>query len=427
MSFEKNFCPSPWFHMRINNSGNYEYCRWAVKGDRQAEPSIRDMTPITWFQKNLSSLRQGLLDGTAQPGCAECQQMELHGKVSGRQRQLLKVGVRVETFQPAMKSSPWLPIFAASQQDGTTDQIPQDWQIDLGNYCNSACLFCMPEYSSRLAAEHKRLEIIETLPPRAWCDDPELLDKFIQVLKDSPSLAYLHFIGGETLITPAFEKILTALIDNNLHHRVSIGFTVNLTVWRQEIVDLLVQFKQINLGMSIECLHPVNDYARYGGKLDKTQQIMEQWISVARAHEWVISLRTTPTILTVLHLDTIYHYARKNNIAVESCNFLASPAFMRPTVLPARYRDSVIQRLEKFVAHETVEQDQVINTRNPHKILSQLIQDAKSYIDYLKTAADESHRLPELVAYLKRMESSRKNSVLDYLPEYEELFRTAGY
>jgi hypothetical protein len=240
-------------------------------------------------------------------------------------------------------------------------------------------------------------------------------------------LAYLHFIGGETLITPAFIKILTALIDNNLHHRVSIGFTVNLTVWRQDIVDLLVQFKQINLGMSIECLHPVNDYARYGGNLNKTQQIMEQWILVAREHEWIISLRTTPTILTVLHLDTIYYYARKNNIAVESCNFLASPSFMRPTVLPTEYRNTVIQQLEKFVDNETAEQDQVVNTRNPHKILSQLIQDAKSYIDYLKTAADESHHLPELVAYLKRMESSRKNSVLDYLPEYEELFRTAGY
>jgi len=35
--------------------------------------------------------------------------------------------------------------------------------------------------------------------------------------------------------------------------------------------------------------------------------------------------------------------------------------------------------------------------------------------------------LPDLVDFVKRLETSRGNSILDYLPEYEELFRSAGY
>jgi len=426
MNLKKYFCPSPWFHMRITNDGSYEFCRWASSYSIDKNDNIRSIEPIEWFQKNLSEVRQGLLSGQALSGCSDCQKMEEHNKVSGRQRQLLKVGVKLDTFTSSMKSSKWLPIFSSSQQDGTTEQYPQDWQIDLGNYCNSACLFCDPYSSSRLAAEQKKLGLIQQLPPRAWCDDPVLLDKFLHALKSSPKLSYLHFIGGETLITPAFKKILSALISMGLHQQVSIGFTVNLTVWDQSTVDMLSQFKEVNLGMSVECLHPVNDYVRYGGKLQKTLELLEKWIMVGKQHDWLISLRTTPTVLSVLHLHTVYQFALDNQISVESCNFLNNPKFMRSTVLPQIYRQAAIDKLQPFTKLTNTD-TQLINTRDPNHYQSQLCQDAVSYVNYLSTSADESHRLPDLISYLKKTESLRNNSVLDYLPEYEELFRTAGY
>ena len=55
------------------------------------------------------------------------------------------------------------------------------------------------------------------------------------------------------------------------------------------------------------------------------------------------------------------------------------------------------------------------------------MQDARSYLNYLESAEDESSRLPDLVVYLKRLEASRGNSILTYLPQYEDIFRSAGY
>lgn len=429
MSLKDSFCPSPWFHTRINNSGNYEYCRWAVKHDRQGLPSIRTQSPVYWFQHGMNSIRQQMLAGERPEGCSECYQVEQHGKVSGRQRQLLKIGVTQEDFEKTMLSSPWLKEFKDSKnRDGSTDQLPQDWQIDLGNFCNSACLFCEPHSSSRLASEFKRIGFIKELPPGAWVDDPASLDMFIDTLERTPRLAYLHFIGGETLITPAFRKILQALVDNNLCQQVSIGFTTNLTTWDSDIVKLLCEFKEVNLGMSVECLHPVNDYARYGSNLATVERMMKRWIDVGRQHGWLMQLRITPTILTVLHLDTIYQFAMTEGLAVESCNFLNDPAFMRPTVLPAQYRQQVIDRLQSWInQHPVTDQEKVINTRDPNRAGTQVLQDAVSYVEYLQNQPDESHRLPDLIQYLKTMEHSRKNCVLDYLPEYEELFRSAGY
>jgi MoaA/NifB/PqqE/SkfB family radical SAM enzyme len=385
------------------------------------------MGPNQWFQENLANIRLAMLQGQPPGECHNCQLMEQHGKVSGRQKQLLKVGVTQQEFVPQIQSSPWLPVFARSMEsNGLTDQLPQDWQIDLGNFCNSACVFCSPHSSSRLATEYQKLGLLKSPVPRSWTDDPNLVAKFMQDLTQAPTLRYLHFIGGETLITPAFKTILQSLIHHGLHRNVTVGFTTNLTVWRQDIVDLLSQFDSVNLGMSVECLHAVNDYARYPSDIEQVQSIMSRWLDKCSELGWLPQIRITPTVLTVLHLDTIYKYALQNKIAVESCNFLDEPHFMRASVLPQNLRNLALAKLQDL-NFEDAAADQIINTRNPDTHRAQLYQDCQSYINYLTHAPDESHRLPELIAYLKILENHRGNCVLDYLPEYEDFFRSAGY
>jgi sulfatase maturation enzyme AslB (radical SAM superfamily) len=429
VSFEKNFCPSPWFHTRINNTGNYEYCRWAVHHDREKSPNVREQNPIEWFQHGMSGVREAMLAGQPVAGCKECYLMEQHGKISGRQRQLLKIGVSLTDFEKTMLSSPWIKVFhESSKTQGTTDQLPQDWQIDLGNFCNSACVFCDPYSSSRLATEFKKIGLINNVPSRAWSDDANVLASFIDMLKKSPSLAYLHFIGGETLITPSFRVFLQSLVDAGLSDNLTIGFTTNLTVWDDHIVSLLEKFHQINLGMSLECLHPVNDYIRYGSSVQDVQKLMQQWIEVAQQQHWLIQVRITPTLLSIAHLDTVYEFAMQHGIAVESCNFLNDPAFLRPSVLPRLWRDQAITKIQSWIDKQDIDHGiSVVNTRNPDFAPQQIIEDAKSYVRYLKDEPDESFRLTELVSYLKLLEKNRGNSVIDYLPEYEEIFRSAGY
>ena len=97
MSLEKNFCSSPWFHMRITNSGTYESCRWQSKdGNTRVNfnNNIQTISPLTYFQKNMAELRTTLLSGKASSVCSDCYTMEQHDKISGRQRQLLKVGIQ---------------------------------------------------------------------------------------------------------------------------------------------------------------------------------------------------------------------------------------------------------------------------------------------------------------------------------------------
>lgn len=415
--------------MRINNGGHYEFCRWAAKdkdNNRMQLPSIAVQDPIEFFQTGMSSIRLELLNGETPTGCQECVEMEQHNKVSGRLRQLLKTGIQTDNFVKTLQSSPWYEKFEQSA-DGTTDLRPVDWQVDLGNYCNSGCVFCYPGSSSKLAKDWLELGLIQTVPPTAWCNNNEYLQKFIQVLVNTPKLRYIHFIGGETLITPAFRTIVQALVDVGVSETVTLGFTTNLTTWDDDLIELLTQFQEVNLGLSIECLHPVNDYLRWPSNINSVRATLDRWVDFAKQHNWLVQLRMTPTVFSVLHLDTIFEYAYQQDIAVESCNFLSHPAYMRPNVLPAEQKQEVVEKLTRWAEQYPRSETRVVNTRSPEFARLHTVQDAYSYIDYLTKQPDESYRLPDLVQYIKQMESLRNNTILDYLPEYEKFLRSAGY
>ena len=112
---------------------------------------------------------------------------------------------------------------------------------------------------------------------------------------------------------------------------------------------------------------------------------------------------------------------------MESCNFLSRPAHLKASVLPAEYRTEIIGEMKQWMEQHPATGATVTNIRNPSVVQTQITQDLQSYINYLENAPDDSALLPDLVEYLKMLESSRGNCILTYLPEYEELFRTAGY
>jgi sulfatase maturation enzyme AslB (radical SAM superfamily) len=416
--------------MRITNSGNFEFCRWQNRSaDTGPVASIFDTDPWEYFQYFMAEIRQTMLQGKPLGFCNNCYQMEKHQKTSGRQRQLLKTGIVTEYFSASTKSSPFYnQFFLSDQSHGRTDLYPVDWQIDLGNYCNGACIFCGPNNSTKLASEYFKLNLISSLPPRNWTDDAAAVDRFVCCLKQTPNLAYLHFIGGETLITPAFKIILSRLVDSGIAKRVSMGFTTNLMTWDPEINDLLSQFKEVNLGLSVECLHPINDYARWPSQINTVKAVLDQWVQFGHKHNWLTSIRTTPTLLSIPHLLTIYQYAWQHNVGIESCNFLTDPAVLRMSVLPQDIRCQLAQEIETWISQQPLAAgNAIVNTRDPNLVRRSILHDAASYVDYLRNAADETHLLPDLVNFLKVREASRNNSILDYLPEYEQFLRAAGY
>ena len=424
--FEKQFCTSPWFSMRIKANGNFAYCRWA---EDHEEHNIKDTNIKEYFQNTLSSYRKKLLDGEFVAGCHVCHAMEKHNKVSGRQKQLLKTGIQHNNLKTLHTSSIIEKLKHSQNNNGHTDMMPVDWQIDLGNYCNSACVMCLPDWSSRLATELYEIGITAEKPQRwVWSDDETCLGKFIDTLDTTKNLKYLHFLGGETTIMPAFKKILKHLVQTEKSKNLIIGFTTNLTTWNEELILLLEQFKEVHVGLSVESLTPLNDYIRWPSNINDVRNTMEKWIECSTTdNSWFVSLRTTPNLLSISEIDRVFEFAFEKNIGIESCHFLYRPECLQIQGLSLDLRSPIIKRLENFIRTHKQDEELILNVRNKLFAKQAVIQDAESLLNFLKNEPYVTTHHKNLITYIKKLEKHRHNRILDYIPHYEKFFTSIGY
>lgn len=408
--------------MQIAQNGDFKYCRWAHDPET---PNIKHTSVAEYFRTGMSDIRTKMLSGHRPSGCSTCYHMEEHGKISGRQRQLLKIGVDTEHWQKSMLSSAWLPVFQSGQTE--VEMAPVDWQIDLGNHCNSACVFCTPWNSSRLATEWHKLGLIKTIPQSDWGDNDKIRE-VADMISTQTQPQYIHFLGGETLITPGFETMLDQLIHQKSHDRVSIGFTTNLTVWPEQVIAKIRQFRHVHVNLSVECFDPLNDYLRWPSQIDQITDCAERWYRLSQNENWYTILRVTPTVLSMYKLLTVYDWAWDHGISVESCNFLFWPEHMRVGVLPRDMRDLALELIDQWLEDHKIENDQCnINARHPDWTRQNILHDLRSYRYYLANEPDHSDCAYDLVKFLKLLESNRNNCILDYLPEYESFLRNHGY
>lgn len=429
------FCSSPWFHIRINPNGNYLPCRWGFN-DTPTGHTVENTTLTEYMNSSvMRSLRMSMLNGEKSDMCQSCYAEDKVNKVSGRQRQLLKSAIRIENFDNTLCASPHFERFKHSLDNaGHTESMPVDLQIDLGNTCNSACLMCTPTYSSKLFSEHVKLHKIEPVLFKAplrqsnWADNPDLLEKFVNELAEIPNIRYIHFLGGETLYLKSFYNVCNMLVEKGLAKNIVMGTTTNCTVYTPELEHIIKQFKEVHLGLSVEAFHPVNDYIRYPSKIEEVTKNIYKFLSLRKDTGLYVSLRITPSALSILHLDTIFEFMLKNDIVAESCNILDDPACLGIGVLPDYILDLAKQKIENFVfIHKlTASAMPIINRRRTdlnRQIISQL---AEEYVRVLSLVLDNKKQ-NDFVKYITAFEQLHNNKILDYLPEYEEFLRSNGY
>jgi len=436
---QDTFCSSPWFHIRIDPQGNFVPCRWAA-GRTTLPYNISNTTILEFVNSDrMRQLRMSMLNGGKDLICSSCYYEDINGKVSGRQRQLNKSGINVINFEKTFCASPHFDSFRQTfDQLGATDFTPVDLQIDLGNTCNSGCIMCIPTYSSRLAADYEKLNTLDPLLFKQfpkytnWTDDPTLVDKFVGELAQLPNIKYIHFLGGETLYLPSFYSICERLIELGLAKNISLGITTNCTVHTTKLENIIREFKHVHLGLSVETFTPLNDYVRWPSKIDAVKENIHKFLDLREATDMHLSLRITPNIFTVYHLSTVFEFMLDNHITAESCNILHEPSCLRIELLPAEIIEKVIADIDSVIEKYNLSSPDttIINRRREDLIdavNTEIIFEYRRFFANYLPPGDVDEQRTELVKFIKAFESIRHNSILDYLPEYEEFLRSYGY
>ncbi len=440
------FCSSPWLHIRIGHSGKFYVCRWADRGQpnfdtQDVELSIRNMSLFEYLNSApMVEIRNQLLTGVKPTACNQCYYQDSFQKLSARKKQLFRSKLDDKnTFELKFKQSPHYEMFKYSQDNnGLTNVQPIDLQIDLENTCNVSCIMCHPALSTKLTTDYVKLhQIAPTVfvdPPRfkCWASDPLLVEKFIADLKQIPNIDYIHFLGGETLFVESFYTICEALIEADLAKNIIVGTTTNGTVYSDRLEKLIPQFRAFHLGLSIESVNPINDYIRYPSEIDKVLQTFSKFYALRKASPTLhLELRITPNIFSIYYLDEVIQYMADNDITAESCYILNNPSMLRIELLPDYLKQQAIQKLVGVAEKNSlVRCPQTPDTRNPaflKQVLSNVIYGYVDFMQDMKLPDNVEEERYKLVQFLKGFETLRKNSILDYAPEFKDFLVSYRY
>ena len=101
-------------------------------------------------------------------------------------------------------------------------------------------------------------------------------------------------------------------------------------------------------------------------------------------------------------------------------------------MLPKGLAEIILSKINSIISkYQLIKSDQVIINRRSNNLISPVISDVifeyKRLLETYQAPTNVEEERHNLVKFVKAFESLRNNTILDYLPEYEEFLRSYGY
>lgn len=237
-------------------------------------------------------------------GCEYCKDVESAGGVSDRMYQNSMDGLTPIDFDPT------------NQIQSVTPRI---LEIYLNNTCDLACLYCRPEYSSKINNELKKygpLSTVNFVSMTPTSQHREYFDEMISWLKENYHHLQRFLIqGGEPFFQKEFYEMMDFLetqSNPNLEFSVNSNLNSKIKVYQDfvsRIKQMLInrKIKRFDITCSIDCWGPQQEFIRFGLSVDQWQKNFEfllqhRWVYINTGHTiTALSLKTMPDLQRLLN------------------------------------------------------------------------------------------------------------------------------
>ncbi len=234
-------------------------------------------------------------------------------------------------------------------------------RIKFSNLCNLACRSCSP-YESSTFAKITNAEI----PPEFENDISdsaphwEFITNTILEKHNQYRYFFVHLIGGETLVQPGMQKILTWIIDQGIADQVNLRITTALTVNpRQELLEQLSRFRSANILLSIDSVGENYSYVRWPARFEKIQRNIDTLIDFRRTDRPIWNCAVSPvfSLNNIFYiqdwLDYWHNWYQQRGFAFHNyaANLVAETVHLDIQALPVPYRAPVIALLQQCLTH----------------------------------------------------------------------------
>ena len=302
------FCAAPFVHMVQNPDGQFRTC---CMYEKPLEGKYANIEEAFDSEEN-NIIRQRMLSGEKLPECIKCDIDEMHeGKV--------KKSYRGE--------------FNRLYGEFVKDPKFKFLEISVSNKCNFKCIDCGPRFSNQFGPT-----IENELPSEENFED----------------VVSLKILGGE----PFLDKRNIKLLEMVPRHQIDLMIITNNSIFPNNyVLDLLADFKLVNLNISIDGIKTIAEFVRWGTTWSRFERHWYKWL------DWINMDKHTRYFCPhfVLHSlnapffdDTI----KWSNIPIIdwSWDFLYTPKWLNVSYLPDHIKEYILEKnknvkepLEKFL------------------------------------------------------------------------------
>lgn len=425
----KKFCMAPWTHMHFMPNKDVNLCCMSPIDKVVGNMNTQTIHEV-WNSDTMKSVRKKMLDGEdCSEFCHRCYDKEEQGYGSLRQHMNMTYGKN------------HIELVKNTKDDGTVDDLNLvHWDFRFSNICNQSCRTCGIEFSTQWHGDHQKLYDVakQDMPPKykkIWAT----VDKFEQDFTELfDKVEYIHFAGGEPLITDEHYKVLQKLIDAGKTD-VTIRYSTNFGELRYKdhyAIDYWKHFKNIQLIASLDDMGDRYNYIRRGGDwnqvVDNFKQLRDQGLFKNGNIVW--GIHPTISIFNIYYLPEFHRQCidlgmvdswtlqkRPDNdpnwfepveehwTSVFHLNYLMFPHYYNANILPKHMKEKVADKINRYA--DELEQKYNMNTTYLRNVIDSM------------SSEDKSEYIHEFVEITKKLDGIRNENVSTTFPFLAELFK----
>lgn len=368
------FCNTVWNGLHILPYGDIRLCSIGANSDSSLDMSTardRDgniMNILTHSIKDIMNsdkhcqVRKVNMNNASDwsPHCACCENREV---VTNFDRKHKNLSRRIYLMKiPTLDTATELNFLSKADIDGNVDWYPASLDIRFGNLCNQKCIMCSPDYSNLWYEDWeawseksiskfgngREVSIIKNernkwIQPQElqWYEDPRWWPKFEEMM---PYLKHIYITGGEPMVAPAHDIMLDKLIESGYAKNIILEYDTNGSVVNDKLAQRWLQFKGVDIRISMDAIEDQYEIIRSGGKWEKFSK------NVLRLKEYE---KTSNGIIKIGAITSCFQISTAHSIlqSEEWCKsvgiqfhirFLEGPAWHRVLHLPIEARNELL-------------------------------------------------------------------------------------
>lgn len=319
----KNICILPWISIdrnRTRATDKVSLTPCCLYEPSKAHSDIEDY----WNDTEIIALRESMLAGDRPHGCRLCWENEDKGLKSLRQS--VNEG-RLETYKERLAST-------------TVAERPIQVKYTAGTECNLACRMCLPNLSSKVA------KVWDIIGKRSHSQTDDLLNDSEYILNNRKHIEYIDITGGEPFYHKKVKNLLKALIDSKDNEHISLHIVTNATRIDNHTIELLKQFKDVVLSISMEGVGGIQEYIRPGCEwkslLTNIKKLQDNFFS--------LQVVSTISVLNIIHLEDLERWCHENNLHWAQPGLIDNPPELSPHNLPYQLHHLVPSRYKQYLS-----------------------------------------------------------------------------